>query len=289
MSGSNLINQFSASFARPAGEMTPSVGQDTVKTTMESLRPPQGDLVKFADRLVDQARVQAADPRVSLPPWEEIAPAPPFPSDVGTAVPESFNAGGMLKTLVGLRGTLPTPLPRPASGEIPGEQHGEGRQIRNPRDQQSATPITIPGAGKQVGNPQDQQSATPITIPGAGKQVGNPQDQQSATPITIPGAGKQVGNPQDQQSATPITIPGAGKQVSNPQDQQSATPITIPGAGKQVSDPRDQQSDLPLPIPGPGAEIAAPLDRLIFMLEDLADLQQSFDTATGQHRSPLVR
>jgi|GEM_PF-4462049 len=114
MSEISLIQQFSTQFADPAGGGAAPLGRQAVQSVFESLQPPRGDFIGFADKLVDQLGAGPSVAQLALPSRADIATVPPFPGGAETIPARQIDPGGLVKTLAGLRGTLPLPLPRPA-------------------------------------------------------------------------------------------------------------------------------------------------------------------------------
>jgi hypothetical protein len=107
----SLIHQFSTQFANPAGGAVAPLGQQAVQSVFESLQPPQGDFVGFADKLVDQLGTGPTIGQLVLPSQADIATAPPFPGGIEAMPSGQADPSGLLRTLTGLRSGIPSPIP----------------------------------------------------------------------------------------------------------------------------------------------------------------------------------
>ncbi|MBN2431801.1 MAG: hypothetical protein JXQ27_10010 [Acidobacteria bacterium] len=119
-----LIQQFSTQFADPAGGAAAPLGRQAVQSVFESLQPPRGDFIGFADKLVDQLGAGPSVGQLALPSHAEIATAPPFPGGVEAMPAGQADTGGLLRSLMGLRSGIPIPIPETndsPTGHTPGQ------------------------------------------------------------------------------------------------------------------------------------------------------------------------
>jgi hypothetical protein len=138
MSEISLIQQFSTQFADPAGGAAAPLGRQAVQSVFESLQPPRGDFIGFADRLVDQLGAGPSFGQLTLPSRADIATAPPFPGGVEAMPAGQTDTDGLLRSLTGLRSGIPIPIPE-TNDSPTGHTPGQSGDVSGPTP--GATPL----------------------------------------------------------------------------------------------------------------------------------------------------